>query len=63
MLLTPASVILSHLVKRSETWISSYSQLRIEAEVDGVKRGKVTETISDVSDTCIRDVEAPSREK
>lgn len=55
-------MILSHLVERSETWIS-YSQLLIKVKVDGLKSNEMSDTISDAFDTCICDLVASSQKK
>lgn len=53
--------MLVHLVKRSERHVSD-SHLPLEIKVDSVESSEMTITISDVSETYIRDLAAASRE-
>lgn len=56
-----STVILSHLIKISETCIS-HSPLPDEVEVDGVEIGKMTDTISNALEAYIGDLITPSKE-
>lgn len=58
----PASVIVLQLAERSKKYISD-THLPLEVETNGVENGEMTESISDVSEACIRDLVAPSRKK
>lgn len=62
MFLTTSSVMLEHLAEKIETYIS-YSYLLIEVQVDGSESGEVFDIICDISDACIRDRFAASREE
>lgn len=60
ILLHSATVILLHLVKRSETG-TSHSLLHSEVEVNSVESNEMADTISDVLKAYIRDLFAPSK--
>lgn len=63
MFLSPASVILWHLIEQKLRNTYTYSRLPVEGEFKAVEVDKMHETFSDVSNLCIGDRVQPDREK